>query len=81
MRLNLKNTITVNGKKYLLSTVELPYFSFNGAYETMVFPVSDKGLINYIDVYEQSYDSEEDAIQNHKKLLGKMKKGIRFWED
>ena len=80
MRLNLKNIITVGGEKYLLSTVELPFFSFSGAYETMVFPVRDKGLVNFTEIYVQKYDGLDDAIKSHKKLVGKMKKGIKFWE-
>lgn len=80
MRMNLKFAAEINGKNYLLSTVELPYYSSSGQYESMVFAVSKKGLVNYDALYVRNYYLVEEAQKQHEILVDKMKHGVKFWD-
>ena len=77
--LDLKNDVTVDGGKYLLSTVELltPY---NGArYETMLFKYNGRNVV-FMDLYAKRYDTREQAVISHNKLLLRLRKGERIWQ-
>lgn len=86
--LNLKDRFTIDGKKYLLSTVELPMYDrlirilFRiEPFETMLFEIDENGRTNWIDLYCERYDWAEEAKARHKELVEKARNGVKFWEE
>lgn len=89
--LNLKDRFVIDGKKYLLSTVELPmYDGLNRLtrilfriepFETMLFEIKENGGVNWIDLYCERYDWAEEAKARHKELVEKARNGVKFWEE
>lgn len=88
--LNLKDRFFIDGKEYLLSTVELPMYDgldrltrilFRIApFETMLFKI-DKNGANWLDLYCERYDWAEEAKARHKELVEKARNGVKFWEE
>lgn len=79
--LDLKNVVAVDGKKYMLSTVKLPYSGFGYLpYETMLFAVK-KGVVDYKDLYCERYADEQEARERHESLLKQLQNGERIWEN
>lgn len=89
--LNLKDRFTIDGKKYLLSTVELPMYDGLDRltrilfriepFETMLFEIDENGRTNWIDLYCERYYWAEDAEARHKELVEKARNGVKFWEE
>lgn len=89
--LNLKDRFFIDGKKYLLSTVELPvYDEFDRLtnllfriepFETMLFEIEENGGVNWLDLYCERYDSAVEAEKRHSELVKKARNGIKFWEE
>lgn len=89
--LNLKDRFFVDGKEYLLSTVELPmYDEFDRLtnllfriepFETMLFEIEENGGVNWLNLYCERYHWAEDAEARHKELVEKARNGIKFWEE
>lgn len=69
MNLTLKTIIERGGKKYLVSTVKLPYgltLTDSRQYETMVFPANDAGeILSGRDLYFDRYETAEAATNGH----------------
>lgn len=85
--LNLKDRFVIDGKEYLLSTVDLPAndkvtsLLFQIApFETMLFKI-DKNGVNWFDLYCERYDSVVEAKKRHNELVKKARNGIKFWEE
>lgn len=80
--LKLQDTIEIEGKSYLLSTVHLPIPLCIGSppYETMLFSCNKNGVNWGSELYLERYFEREAAINNHNKLLSKLEKGVKFWE-
>ena len=78
LELDLKNDVEVGGKKYLLSTVELPVW-LGYKYETMLFAYDGEN-VNYLDLYCERYATKEEATNRHKHLLEKLKAGVKIWK-
>lgn len=51
---SLKTKFSVDGERYLLSTVKLPW-CYNSSYETMLFRLNSADEIIYKDLYCQKY--------------------------
>lgn len=86
--LNLKDRFTIDGKKYLLSTVALPISimitdkPFQIApFEIMLFGIDENGRTNWDDLYCERYYSAEEAKARHKELVEKARNGVKFWEE
>lgn len=87
----LKDRFAIDGKEYLLSTVELPmYDEFDRLtnllfriepFETMLFEIEENGGVNWLDLYYEQYYRKEDAEARHKELVKKARNGIKFWEE
>lgn len=78
--LNLKNVVAVDGKKYMLSTVKLPYSGFGHLpYETMLFAIKN-GEVYCKDLYYESYATEQEARERHESLLKQLQSGEKIWE-
>lgn len=78
--LNLKNVVVVDGKEYMLSTVELPYiWSGYYPYETMLVKVK-KGRAYFNDLYCKRHATEQEAREHHESLLKRLQNGERIWE-
>lgn len=86
--LNLKDRFTIDGKKYILSTVALPISDeitnmllSVAPFETMLFEIDENGRTNWIDLYCERYDWAEEAKARHKELVEKARNGVKFWEE
>lgn len=89
--LNLKDRFVIDGKKYLLSTVELPMYDGLGRitrilfriepFKTMLFEIKENGGVNWPDLYYERYGSAEEAEKRHNELVKKARNGIKFWEE
>ena len=84
--LNLKDRFTIDGKKYILSTVALPISNeitnmLLAPFETMLFGIDENGRVNWIDLYFERYYWAEDAEARHKELVEKARNGVKFWEE
>ena len=84
--LNLKDRFTIDGKKYILSTVALPISNeitnmLLAPFETMLFGIDENGRVNWIDLYCERYYRAEDAEARHKELVEKARNGVKFWEE
>lgn len=80
--LDLKNDIVIDGKKYLLSTVDLGVWCYGGRYESMVFAYDENGEVNYIDLYCDRYSTKAEAEIGHNALLTRLEAGEKFfWEE
>lgn len=84
--LNLKDRFTIDGKKYILSTVALPISNeitnmLLAPFETMLFGIDENGRVNWIDLYCERYYWAEDAEARHKELVEKARNGVKFWEE
>lgn len=89
--LNLKDRFFIDGKKYLLSTVELPMYDGLDRltrilfriepFETMLFEIEENGGVNWLDLYYERYGSAVEAEKRHNELVEKARKGIKFWEE
>lgn len=84
--LNLKDRFTIDGKKYILSTVALPISDeitnmLLAPFETMLFGIDENGRVNWIDLYCERYYWAEDAEARHKELVEKARNGVKFWEE
>ncbi|WP_304110681.1 hypothetical protein [Phascolarctobacterium succinatutens] len=77
---SLKTKFSVDGEKYLLSTVKLPW-CYNLSYETMLFRLNSADEIIYKDLYCQKYCTQQEAEAAHKYLLLCVEHGERFWEN
>lgn len=78
--LDLKNPVEIDGKTYLLSTVALPYVhGYPIAYETMLFPC-EKGEVVWRDLYCMRYETRNEAVKAHNRLLFRLNKGEKIWE-
>lgn len=78
--LDLKNDIVIDGKKYLLSTVDLGICCYGGSYETMLFAYDENGEVDYGDLYCERYYTKDRAIQRHNELVERLKNGEKIWE-
>lgn len=84
--LNLKDRFTIDGKKYILSTVALPISDeitnmLLAPFETMLFGIDENGRVKWIDLYCERYYWAEDAEARHKELVEKARNGVKFWEE
>lgn len=89
--LNLQDRFFIDGKKYLLSTVELPMYDGLDRltrilfriepFETMLFEIEENGGVNWLDLYYERYGSAVEAEKRHNELVEKARKGIKFWEE
>ena len=78
--LDLKNVVVVDGKEYMLSTVELSYiWSGYFPYETMLFAVK-KGKAYWKDLYGERHATEQEARERHESLLKQLQNGERIWK-
>lgn len=78
--LDLKDNVVIDGNKYLLSTVDLIFCHIGGRFETMIFGYNGDGEINWADLYCNRYQTKEEAIDAHNKLLERLRNGERIWE-
>ena len=80
-RLNLKTIVKYEGKKYLVSTVDLGInhnFMKEGEpiyYETMVFPIYENTRNFGESIISLRYSTEKQAKQGHKFIVRKIKNG------
>lgn len=89
--LNLKDRFFIDGKEYLLPTVELPMYDGLDRltrilfriepFETMLFEIEENGGVNRLDLYYERYDSAVEAEKRHNELVKKARNGIKFWEE
>lgn len=77
---SLKTKFSIDGERYLLSTVKLPC-SCNPSYETMLFKVNKRNEVNYKDLYCMKYHTQQEAEAGHKELLLCIEHGERFCEN
>lgn len=84
----LKDRFAIDGKEYILSTVNLPISimitdkPFHIApFEIMLFGIDENGRTNWNDLYYEQYYWKEDAEARHKELVKKARNGIKFWEE
>ena len=76
-----RNYRTVEGHKYLISTV---WLGLNHCYlgrgilifETMIFQVDKNKKINFTDLYQERYSTEKEAIKGHEYTVKNIKKLI-----
>ena len=74
-QLDLKRDINVNGKKYLVSTVDLAIAVDEYPFETMVFKCSAYGRVDYIDLYCERYKTLKEAIEGHEMICCQLEDG------
>lgn len=72
--LDLMTDIVINGNKYLVSTIDIPLFG-EVFYETCVFEYNGDEVDTLRDLYNERYDSREEAIVGHKEVLTKLRNG------
>ena len=77
---SLKTNFSVDGERYLLSTVKL-HWCYKPSYKTMLFKVNKRNEVSYKDLYCQQYHTQQEAEEGHKELLLRVKHGERFWEN
>ena len=70
--MNERWQVTSDVPGYFISTVEmpvgLPFLGYN--FETMVFPRTDQGEVDYLDLVCERSQTKEEAIANHTRLFG-----------
>lgn len=89
--LNLKDRFFIDGKEYLLSTVELPMYDGLDRltrilfriepFKTMLFEIEENGGVNWLDLYYERYGSAVEAEKRHNELVEKARNGVKFWEE
>lgn len=84
-----KHLIELDGERYLVSTVDLlppeMKVAFNekivdkvmekGKYETCIFPFEEDEPKLEDSLYSRRYNSKEEALKGHEKILGEIKNG------
>lgn len=77
--LDLKDDVIVDGKRYLLSTVDLMIEHIGGKFETMLFGYKGNE-INLSELYCNRYYNKQAAIAGHNELLERLQNGEKIWE-
>ena len=84
----LKDRFAIDGKEYILSTVNLPISIMItdkpvqiAPFEIMLFGIDENGRTNWNDLYYEQYYWKEDAEARHKELVEKARNGVKFWEE
>ena len=81
--LDLKDVVTINNKKYLLSTidvsVQLNAYPIMGAleypFETALFRINDNNEVDWVVSYCCKYKTIEEAEKGHKDFLKRVQNG------
>ena len=90
--LDLKDVVTINNKKYLLSTidvsVQLNAYPIMGAleylFETALFQINDNNKVDWVVSYCCKYKTIEEAEKGHKDFLKRVQNGEKkchFWKE
>lgn len=84
--LDLKDVVTINNKRYLLSTidisVQLNAYPIIGAlkytFETALFRINDNNEVDWADSYCCRYKTIEEAEEGHKDFLKRAQNGEKM---
>lgn len=84
--LDLKDVVTINNKKYLLSTVDLsaqfsayPIIgSLEWPFETALFWLNDKNEVVWSSLYCNRYKTTEEAKKGHEDFLKRVQNGEKM---
>ena len=86
-RLSVHTEVEVKGIKYLAALDELstmlsnPFTGKKELYETMIFPISDKGEVLYgREAYSERYETAIEAASHYKTILSDLCRGCDFSE-
>lgn len=75
-RLDLKTFVSVRGKQYCVSTVQLPAPEIDGGeYETAVFRAKDGKVVDWLDLYCRRYISDIGARRGHEETVAALEAG------
>ena len=86
-RLSVHTEVEVKGKKFLVALDELPTSLANPItgkrepYETMIFPIMDKGKVLYDrEAFSERYETAIEAASHYKTILSDLYRGCDFSE-